>query len=254
MTSLALRPRSPTEIVDTAVQILKAHYGQFVLCSALAYAPWLLVELVVMESAQDMLTRGWRFTLLTTLGSLVVFSLMSAFLLKLAARAYLGEETDVGAVVRETIPLLPRVVVGTLFRYLLIFLGLFGFVIGAFYFGARYFAVTPAILLEDASVGTAFTRSGRLSKGRKRHIINTYGLVVVIYWVLGMGLSMLSLAFGNFQVQLITGAMFTILAYPAISITGMLLYYDARIQDEGLDIELMAGALGPVAGSGAAAP
>jgi hypothetical protein len=243
-TTLALRPRSPSEIVDTAVQILKAHYGQFVLCSALVYSPWLLVELLVMESAQDMLLRGWRFSLATTAVSLVVFSIMSALLVSCASRAYLGEEVDVAAVVREMMPRMPRVVVATLFRYLFIGIGFLGLFVGSLYFLARYFAVTPAIVLEDAGIGAAFARSTALSHHRKRHIINALGLIGVIYWVLGMGLSMLTLAIGNFQLQLIAGAVFTILAYPVIAITGMLLYYDARIQDEGLDIEMMAAALG----------
>jgi hypothetical protein len=42
----ALRPRSPSELVDAAFQILRAHYPQFVMCSALAYLPWLVVQIV----------------------------------------------------------------------------------------------------------------------------------------------------------------------------------------------------------------
>ena len=47
MAAPALRPRSPSELVDAAFQILRAHYAQFVMCSALAYLPWLLVQLVI---------------------------------------------------------------------------------------------------------------------------------------------------------------------------------------------------------------
>jgi hypothetical protein len=35
----------------------------------------------------------------------------------------------------------------------------------------------------------------------------------------------------------------TIMVYPVVAITEALLYYDTRIKSEGLDIELMAGAL-----------
>ena len=38
-------------------------------------------------------------------------------------------------------------------------------------------------------------------------------------------------------------AVFTILVYPVVAITEALLYFDTRIKHEGLDIELMAGAL-----------
>ena len=86
-----------------------------------------------------------------------------------------------------------------------------------------------------------------LSNGRKRHILNTLGLVAIIYWVVALGVTVLAAMSGNFVVQSVASAVYTILAYPVIAITECLLYYDARIQSEGLDIELMAGELGIVA-------
>jgi len=43
--------------------------------------------------------------------------------------------------------------------------------------------------------------------------------------------------------QLIVMGVFSIVAYPIVAITAAVLYYDTRIKSEGLDIELMAGAL-----------
>jgi hypothetical protein len=74
--------------------------------------------------------------------------------------------------------------------------------------------------------------------------LNTLGLVAIIYWVIAVGVTMLSALAGSFVVQAIAGAFYTILAYPVIAITEALLYYDARIQSEGLDIEMMAIELG----------
>ncbi len=240
----ALRPRSATEIVDTAVQVLKAHYGQFVICSALAYTPWLVLQLLVMADSQDILRRGWAFGSFMMLGVWVTFAIMSAMLITLASRAYLGESVDVGVAARAVLPVIPRVVAVALLRYLLLFLGLLAFLVGALYVGARFFAVHSAIVLEDRSVAGAFARSSELSSGRKLHVIYTFGLVIVIYWALGIGLTMLAMTFGNYVVQVIVGALFTILAYPLIAITETLLYYDARIQREGLDIEMMTNSLG----------
>jgi hypothetical protein len=39
-------------------------------------------------------------------------------------------------------------------------------------------------------------------------------------------------------------SLYTVVAYPLIGITQMILYYDTRIRAEGFDIELMTGALG----------
>jgi membrane-anchored glycerophosphoryl diester phosphodiesterase (GDPDase) len=122
--------------------------------------------------------------------------------------------------------------------------------VGALYVAARLFALTPVIILEDATVSTAFSRTTALSNGRKRHILNTLGLVAIIYWVIALGVSVLAAASGNFVVQAVASAFYTILAYPVIAITECLLYYDARIQSEGLDIELMAEELGAAAPTG----
>jgi hypothetical protein len=245
MASLALRPRSPSEIVDTAFQILRAHYGQFVLCSALAYTPWLIVQLVVLGDPRRFTALPWYVGAVSLLGVWITFSLMSAVLISCASQAYLGEGVDVGVAVRTALSRLPTVIVAALFRYILLVFGLMALVVGALYVFARFFAVAPVIILERAGVATAFARSSALSKGRKWHVLNTLGLVGAIYWVLGFGIAFGAALSGSFIVQVVAGATYTILAYPVIAITETLLYYDARIKSEGLDIELMAEALGP---------
>ena len=240
MASSALRPRSVTEIVDAAFQILRAHYGQFVMCSALAYLPWLVLELLILGDPQQWAGTAWWLASLAAVGVWLTFALMSAVIITCASQAYLGEPVDVAAAVRRALPRLPRVLVAAVLRYFLLMVGFIALIVGSLYVVARLFALTPAIILEDAGISNAFARTSALSKGRKRHILNTLGLVAIIYWVIALGVSLLAAMSGNFIAQAIASAVYTILAYPVIAITETLLYYDARIQSEGLDIELMA--------------
>ena len=244
MASTALRPRSVSEIVDAAFQILRAHYGQFVMCSALAYLPWLLLELLFLSDPDRLAGTTWYVALLGGIGIWLTFALMSAVTITCASQAYLGETVDVAGAVKRALPRLPRVMFAAFLRYVLLVVGFLFLLVGALYVAARLFALTPVIILEDASVPQAFARTTALSKGRKRHILNTLGLVAIIYWVIDIGVSILTALSGNFVVQAVAGAFYTILAYPVIAITESLLYYDARIQSEGLDIELMAEELG----------
>jgi hypothetical protein len=244
MASSALRPRSVTEIVDAAFQILRAHYGQFVMCSALAYLPWLVLELVVLGDPEQWAGTRWWVASLAGVGIWLTFALMSAVIVTCASQAYLGDPVDVAAAVRRALPRLPRVLVAAIIRYFLLLVGFLAFVVGSLYVVARFFALTPTIILEDASLPKAFSRTSELSKGRKGHILNTLGLVAIIYWVIAIGVSVLAAISGNFVVQAVAGAFYTILAYPVVAITETLLYYDARIQSEGLDIQLMADELG----------
>ena len=64
-----------------------------------------------------------------------------------------------------------------------------------------------------------------------------------------MGVAAASSLVGGFLVQALFASLVTVVFWPVVAITAVLLYYDARIQREGLDIELMAAALDPVAGA-----
>ena len=243
MAAPALRPRSPSELVDAAFQILRAHYAQFVMCSALAYLPWLVVQLVWYADPSRLAGISPTVSVVFGLGIWLVFALMSAVLIVCASQAYLGEPVDVGVAARQALPRLPQVLAGAILRYLLMFFGLFFFLVGALYVLTRYFAVTPVLVLEKKGIGAAFSRSSELSRTRKRHIFNTIALASLIYWVLAVGLQIAAAIVGNLIVQTLVSAVVTIMVYPVVAITEALLYFDTRIKSEGLDIELMAGAL-----------
>lgn len=250
MLSSALRPRSVTEIVDASFQILRAHYPAFVMCSAIAYAPQLLIRLLLVGDPQ-------RFTaldpamagevawigLVTAVTGLITFSLMTAVLTTCTSQAYLGEPVDVEVAVRRAIQRLGALLVTAVLATVLLVVSLFFLLAPAMYVTARLFAVTPALILEDRSISGAFARSGTLSSGRKWHILNTLGLVILIYFVFFLGVSIVGTVFGGYVVQTVLAALVTICLYPVIAIAGVLLYYDARIQSEGLDLELLADAL-----------
>lgn len=255
MAAPSLRPRSATELVDAAFQILRAHYGQLVVCSAIAYLPMLLLRLFVIGDTTRFLNgdsaalrSGMLLTSLwTVLGSLVTYSLMSAVLVVMTSQAYLGDPVDVGSAVRRVVPKIFPVLAASFLRSVLVILGIFPGVLllftPMFYVVARYFAVIPAIVVEDAGTFGSFSRSSELSRGRKWHILGTLVLVTVIYYLLVTGVSMIGAVVGKFVVQTMVSSIAAILIYPVVAITEALLYYDARIRSEGLDIELMTDAL-----------
>ena len=251
MTAPTLRPRSATELVDAAFQILRSHYGQLVVCSAIAYVPMLLLRLFVIGDTTRFLSGDpaaaqagmFLTTLWTLLGSLVTYSLMSAVLVVLTAQAYLGDQVDVGTAVRRVIPRVVPVLLASIIRSVLFIIGFILFIVPGFWVLARYFAVVPAIVLEEAGTLRSFSRSAELSHGRKWHILGTLVLVTIIYYLLVLGVSLIGAVTGNFVLQTTISSVGAILVYPVVAITEALLYYDARIRSEGLDIELMTDAL-----------
>jgi hypothetical protein len=251
MTAPSLRPRSATELVDAAFQIMRAHYGQLEVCSAIAYIPMLVLRLFVVGDTRRFLEANpgevpsgmFSSMLWTTLGSIVTYSLMSAVLVVLTSQAYLGETVDVGLAVRRVASRVIQVLVASVIRTLLVIVGLVLLIVPMFWLLARYFAVVPAIVLEDAGAIGSFPRSAELSHDRKWHILGTLALVLIIYYLLVVGVSLIGMIAGSFVVQTMVSSVAAILIYPVVAITEALLYYDARIRSEGLDIELMTDAL-----------
>lgn len=242
--SLPLRPRSPTEIVDAAFQLYRRDPLTYLFVSALCYAPILVLQLIVLGPATQIdqqlarLTAG--YSMLMFLGYWVSVSLMSAVMVRLASEDYLGHRIEPAVAVRDAVLRLPSVMVALLIKYLLMIIGFLFFIFGFFWVLTRYFAVTAGIVLEGRGVFASLGRSATLSRGRKMHILGTTLLAFFIFLVLYFALGIVAAMTNSMVITTVLTVAASILAYPMFSITEMLLYYDARVRNEGYDIEMMA--------------
>lgn len=267
MSDLRLRARSVTEIVDAAFQLYRRDALEYVLVTAIAYAPWVVAQLIVMRglllSSSQMLSAPGAATIVLGIIGIFAYALMSAVLSRFSSDVYLDRPTGLGAVVRAVLPLVPRLIGATILFFLVLMLGFIPVIVGAgtsniplifigmllsivwvFYAMARFFAVFQTIVLEDRRIVPAFSRSSFLSQNRKGHILLTLFLVVVIFVMLSFAVTLVAQLFGTVAGSVIMQALYTVVAYPLIGITQMILYYDTRIRAEGFDIEVMTGALG----------
>lgn len=252
MPSPALRPRSATEIVDASFQLFRAHAAPFIIGAAIAYVPILVLQLIVLgDPSQYTVTNGiagatplstyWFVSMGT---GLLAYTFMGSVLTVLASQAYLGEPVDVSAAVRRAGPRLLPVLVASVIIWLAVVIGMVFLIFPGIYLALRFFAATPAIVLEGHGPGSALSRSAALSKGRKWHLFVTICIVFVIYMLIAFGVSFITTLLGGFLLQTLASALLTVMLFPVLTITFVLLYYDARIQSEGLDLELMADSLG----------
>lgn len=243
-TPLPLRPRSATEIVDAAFQLYRRDPLSYLLVSALCYAPILVLQLFILgpssQMTADVLTRSMSFTGVLLLGYWVSISLMDAVIVRLASEDYFGRRLEPAVAVRDAVMRLPSVMIGLLLKYILMVVGFLLFIVGMLYMIARYFAVTPCIMLEGRGVFTAFGRSAVLSRGHKLHILFTTFLAFLIFVVVYFAIVIVAAATGSVVISTVLTVAASILAYPLFAITEMLLYYDARVRNEGFDIEMMA--------------
>jgi hypothetical protein len=243
-TPLPLRARSATEIVDAAFQLYRRDPVTYLFVAALCYAPILVLQLLMLGPATELeeqvsrLTFGYSIAI--AFGYWVSVALMSTVIIRLASEDYLGRKLEPVVAVRDAVVKLPSVMLAFLLKYILMFIGVFLLLIGLLYMLARYFAVTPAIVIEGRGVFTAFGRSAVLSRGRKFHILGTLLLSFLIFMIIYFAALFLASVIPSMVVMTVLTTAASIVVYPMFAITEMLLYYDARVRSEGYDIEMMA--------------
>lgn len=246
MSEVRLRARSTTEIVDVAFTLFRQQPLLYILAAAVGNLPSLVASLLMQSGSNDPTGATSLAGVALGLLSLVTYGIMSAVVMQLGSRAYLGQHVDLASAIRETLPRTVSLVIAGIGRAIAYGFALVLLIFPFFYFFARYFAVIPAIALEGAGVRAAFDRSAKLSDGRKRHILNTMLLVWIIFFVVAVGVgTLLNLLAGQSQVlSALVSTLLTIVIYPVLALTEMTLYYDTRIRAEGFDLEQMAASLG----------
>ena len=259
MSDLVLRPRSATELIDAAFQVYRRAPVPFMVAMALIYVPWLAIRLVfqlnVPETPDQITANLMRVLFATGAASIVIYGLAGGAAAVLTRAVYLDEPIDVAAAFRQTSRRGSfRSSSAPSWRSFLIAIGFVLFIVPGLYFVARFFAVRQAIVLEDTGAFAALGRSGILSKNNKLHILGALILVVILTTVVNVGAVMLINLQPSKVITSVLATALTIVVYPIIPITETLLYFDARIRNEGFDVEYLASAVtdtsptaGPVA-------
>ncbi len=256
MDAVRLRARTTTEIVDAAFSLYRQQPLLYILAAAAGNVPNLVASLLLQTGADRASVATSGVGLLVMILSIVMYGLMSAVVMQLGSRAYLGESMDLAGAIRAVWPRVGSVIAAGIVRSFLYGIGLILLIVPFFYFLARYFAVIPIIALEGKKQPAAFVRSNELSQGRKMHILSTLVLVWIIFFAVSIGaVALFSLVAGGSPVlsTLIT-TIITVAVYPILALTEMVLYYDTRIRAEGFDLERMAADLGSTAPTAGALP
>jgi predicted neutral ceramidase superfamily lipid hydrolase len=269
VSDLSFRPRSATEIVDGTFRLYREHFVSFLTLSTLTYLPIIALVIpilwVVTRAPDNTAVIGF---LVIALGAVFLFwypVMWGALMLSVSER-YLGRSIETGEAMGRAFGRFGPLVGSWLAKWFVIFLGfiLGFFLLGApgFYLVTRWFAVPATVLLEDRGVAESFRRSSQLSAGQKGRIFGTLCLSWLILFGISIAVSMVVMTIliavvatrgpdamgGTSSLLTQLPSLFAyILGLPITVITQTLLYYDARIRQEGYDIELMSAQLGGAA-------
>jgi len=124
LSSLELRPRLGSEIVDAAFQLYRRHFAELVSLSALIYAPYIVLQLLV-TSGQPLATgtelQAGPFGLaLLMITGFIVGSVVEAAIVVSVSNSYLTSAPDPGGALRHTLKRLVSVLISVLAKWIVI--------------------------------------------------------------------------------------------------------------------------------------
>ena len=203
MSDLRLRARSVTEIVDAAFQLYKRDALEYVLVTGVAYAPLIVAQLVFLRgltftNAQMLTGISPVASIALVIISVLAYSLMSAALSRFSSDVYLERPTGLGEVIRDVLPLVPRVIGATIVFGLVLMLGFFA----AFAVKIPMFPFQgwlPAAYVEAPTAGSIIL-AGLLAKtgvyGILRFVIPLFPDAAARFAPLAMALGVIGLLYG----------------------------------------------------------
>lgn len=284
-----LRPLSFGEILDGAFTLYRRNFVTFILTAliptaAIAVAVTLLGEgmMAAAGGGESLVGAILGAGLIIGLVAFVAMLMMWGALTREASQAYTGQPTSVGdglqAGLRAILPLLGSgilafiaimlaglgvglgltLLVGVLaalggatavLGVLVAFLGWFAFLLAAI---AVLFAVTPAVVVENAGPVEALERSYKLAREALPRVIGLMCVTVLITYLPSMAVMAMTGGFATmmnpevvpstsqFVTQQLLGWAVGVLTTPFMVSVVVLLYFDRRVRTEALDVQMMA--------------
>ncbi len=269
--------------MDAAFHLYRRHFPALVTLSAVVFAPYVVLELL-MTGGQSTLEDSPVAVGLLSLVGWVFGSLSEAAIVLAVSNSYLKNDPDPAGSLRRTVGRLGSVMLVISAKWLAIGMGLIlGMVVGlmgagvliaisgmlglgtigivlsgllivgavglgawlSLQFFAVYFAVPATLVLEGIGVRASLRRSRALAQGLKRRILGALGLPMLVFIVLQFVIvATVELLPGPQLITTLGWQAVNVVVSPILSVIATLLYYDARIRKEGFDIEVMAAELG----------
>ena len=237
--AIPLRPRSAIEIIDAAVDVVRRHFLALFTLAAAMSLPAVALELLAVENPG-----ADAFDFLHTLVSALLDTIASGAIIAYVGTRVSGTPLSTADALRAALRNFGRLFVGSIAYGLLVILGLLLFIVPGILFAARFFATPAVIMMENAEVGRALTRSNTLTTGATGRVVGIFGTAWVVYLLTLFGVALLSQ--GLFRTALFSPqleVLFTGVAQaalqPFLATLTTLLYFDLRVRGEGFDVAAM---------------
>ncbi len=258
MSTSYLRPLSFGEVLDGAFSVYRRHFPSMFLAAFIPYVPVAILMAFTMMSS-GVVVGGKEVVGLGMMGGGFFLLIVAVYVAPVVAwgavtymfsQAYVGRPAPLGDAFRVAFSRFFPLLGAAFLMFLAAGFGFLFFVIPGFILLAMFFLISPAVVLERQGPGEALSRSRDLTRGALGY---TCGLMFVSYLiaflptlVIGAGNFVLSstldpaaAARAGVLANVVSTAVSALTLPFSVGVTVMF-YYDRRVRNEALDVQMAA--------------
>ena len=255
-----IKPLRIGEILDQSVKLIQSRFALFFGISACITIPvGLILNFTMLSIApqmpanptpedvrvfQEAMAKNLLPILLVSgLGYILVYPLMTGSMIHAVASEYLGKPTTVGASIRAAFKKFFPLLGTSILMFLIVYLGLFLCIIPGLYFLVRYSLSSNIVMLEDKAGTKALSRSSELMLNDRTKNYNTLVLLWILLGVAGAGVGYIAGLVPQPHLQVVVSVVIQALfqAFGAAALA--IFYFSCRCKADNFDLELLASSI-----------
>ncbi|HEX9893430.1 MAG TPA: hypothetical protein VGA78_05880 [Gemmatimonadales bacterium] len=233
-----LRPLALGELLDVSFALYRELFGSLVIVGLVTGALPLIVDVYIEQrggpASEPIL---WFFNLML---SMILGAIGVGASTHIVSDSYLGERLHAGAALGRVVPYVGRLIALTIMTGFLVFCGLVLLIIPGIIIACGLALGATALVLEGLpSPGAALQRSWALTRGYRGKVFLALMVTFLLLMIPAVGMGVVSALLGMEALFTLASVILGVLISPFIYVTVTVLYYDLRIRQEGLDLEML---------------
>jgi hypothetical protein len=234
-------------VISTSLAVFGRNLVPFLVLAFIIGIPYLVVtfmaasslDLAVIEQTGQLPPGFWGMILVSSIIFMLTYSLTQATIIYGTVQDLRGQRAPLGDCIARGFSSMGRVLIAALLASIAIGIGMMLLVVPGLFLLLIWWVLTPVLVVENAGIGQAFSRSRELTRGHRWKILAILLIVGVAQWLVGLVLGLAGAALGTMAAQVLNAVV--LLFFSAFAcVLAAVGYYLLRAEKEGIVIDDLA--------------